>query len=291
MSFAANTRVRRAVSFARAIVRLYRDRDVPFMAGSIAYAAFISLLPAVLLMFMIASILGGETLQQYVLGLTRQYLTPTSQGVLQESITQVTEQVQVSVVALAALLWAVLKVFRTLDTAFSELYGVERTSSLLDQISDGLVVGIGMAVAILIMIVVGLVFALASSRLAPGVASRAGVSGALSGLPVVELLSLVALVVGLTLSFVPMYYVFPDVQVTVREVLPGAIVAAVGWTLLQGLFQLYISITSTSRLYGVIGGVILFITWLYFGAVILLLGVSTNVVLSGNHRPSSAVAS
>jgi membrane protein len=38
--------------------------------------------------------------------------------------------------------------------------------------------------------------------------------------------------------------------------------------------------TSASELYGVIGGVILFITWLYFGAVIILLGAATNVVLA-----------
>jgi membrane protein len=126
------------------------------------------------------------------------------------------------------------------------------------------------------MLAVGAVVALA-----PALSLEVG-----TDLPLVRTLSFVALVVGLTVAFLPMYYVFPDVPMTFGEALPGAAVAAVGWALLQGAFQVYVSMTSASRLYGVIGGVILFITWLYFGAVIVLLGGATNVVLSGR-EPSA----
>jgi membrane protein len=81
-----------------------------------------------------------------------------------------------------------------------------------------------------------------------------------------------------------MYYVFPDVDVTFREVLPGAALAAVGWALLQSAFQVYVSLSSASQVYGVIGGVLLFLAWLYFGAVVILLGGATNVVLAGRER-------
>jgi membrane protein len=37
--------------------------------------------------------------------------------------------------------------------------------------------------------------------------------------------------------------------------------------------------TSAGDLYGVLGGVFLLITWLYFGAIIILLGGATNVAL------------
>lgn len=36
------------VSFARNLVQFYRDRDVPLLAGSVAYSAFLSLVPLVL---------------------------------------------------------------------------------------------------------------------------------------------------------------------------------------------------------------------------------------------------
>jgi len=271
----ANTRpVNRAVSFTRQMVSLYRDRDISFMAGSIAYAAFVSLLPLILLVFVAATVIGGQALQQQVLTVTDQYLTPASQGVVEQSLDQSAGRVGVSVVGLLALLWAVLKVFRWLDTAFSELYDSDASPGIVDQITDGLVVLGAMTTAILAMLAVGAVVALEPSLL-PDIDTP---------LPTVRIVGFVALVVGLVVAFLPMYYVFPDRPMTLSKALPGTVVAALGWTLLQALFQAYVSMSSGAELYGVLGGVILLITWLYLAAVVVLLGVATNVVLSGRNR-------
>jgi len=80
-----------------------------------------------------------------------------------------------------------------------------------------------------------------------------------------------ALVPILVVACFPIYYLFPDTTLTVREALPGAVFAAVGWTLL----------TTGSQLYGVIGGVLLLVTWVYFAGQLLLVGASLNAVLSG----------
>ena len=274
MSLATTRPVSRAVSFTRQLVSLYRDRDVSFMAGSLAYAAFVSLLPLILLVFVAATVIGGQALQQQVLTVTDQYLTPASQGVVEQSLDQSAGRVGVSVVGLLALLWAVLKVFRWLDTAFSELYDSDASPDIVDQITDGLVVLGAMTTAILAMLAVGAVVALEPSLL-PDIDTP---------LPTVRIVGFVALVVGLVVAFLPMYYVFPDWPMTLSEALPGAVVAALGWTLLQALFQVYVSMSSGAKLYGVLGGVVLLITWLYLAAVVVLLGVATNVVLSGRNR-------
>ena len=277
MSLADRRSVGRALSFVRAVVRLYRERNIPFMAGSIAYAAFISLIPTVLLLLVAASVVGGEPLQAYVLDLTEQYLTPTSQGVLEQSIATAADQVGLSVLGGIALIWAVLKVFRSLDTAFAELYGAPSNPGIVDQVTDGFVVAAVMLTVVLTTVATATVLAAAS---AGSLSAIAGLPVA-SALPVVRAVGFVALVVGLVLAFLPIYYLFPDVPMRIREALPGAFVAALGWTALQALFQVYVAMSSASQLYGVVGAVILIITWLYFGAVVVLLGVATNVVLSG----------
>lgn len=264
----------RVFTVVRSIVSLYRDRDIPFLAGSVAYAAFVSVIPLVLLLLIAASVFGGEAFRQYVLDLTSQYLTPDATGVVEESITQAANQVGFSILGFVVLLWSVLKVFRTLDTAFSELYQATLHAGILEQIRDGIVVFGAMTAAILTMVALGAVAALAPN-LFGGIESR---------LPLVRVASFLALIVGLTVAFLPMYYVFPDVDVSFREVLPGAALAAVGWTLLQSAFQVYVSLSSASQVYGVIGGIIVFLTWLYFGAVVILLGGATNVVLAGRER-------
>jgi len=70
-------------------------------------------------------------------------------------------------------------------------------------------------------------------------------------------------------------------------ILPGTIVAAVGWALLNAGFGIYVAYSSTRDLYGVVGGVILLITFLYFGALVILIGAVTNVVLMGRRSSAS----
>jgi membrane protein len=254
----------------RAVLDELKEKNVSFMTGSIAYSAFVSLLPLVVLSLVVASALGGERLVNYVRSVTEGYLSPTGQSLLAESISQADAQTGVSVLGLVVLIWGVLRVFRSLDTAFSTIYETQRKNDLLDRFKDGLVVLLALGIALLSVLVMG--FAL---RLLPD-------------LPFPRVLSGLLLVVGLSIVFVPMYYVFPDVDLPLRNVIPGAVVAAVGWTILKAVFGIYVTYSSTQDLYGVIGAVILLITWLYLGALVILIGAVTNVVLMGGRSGVSA---
>ncbi|GAA0249459.1 YihY/virulence factor BrkB family protein [Haladaptatus pallidirubidus] len=106
-----------------------------------------------------------------------------------------------------------------------------------------------------------------------------------SAVPFIELLNPIVLVVALVISFFPMYYLFPSVETTPRGVLPGTVFAAVGWTALQGLFQIYVQVVGSSAS-GVLGAVLLLVTWLYFSGLVLLIGAVLNAVLS--HRTETA---
>jgi len=84
----------------------------------------------------------------------------------------------------------------------------------------------------------------------------------------------------LTVAFLPMYRQFPNPPIPIREAAPGAVFAGAGWTLLQAGFQIYAAGAGQYEAYGVIGGILLLVTWLYFAAVILILGAVTNAVLA-----------
>lgn len=266
MSWAYPRRVDDAISLVQTVFDEMRAKDVPFMAGSIAYSAFVSLLPLLLLALLVASVLGGELMVTYVMGITGAYLSPTGQSLLTNAITRAAGRTGLSIISVVVLVWGVLKVFRGLDTAFSTLYETHSDNDFLNQIQDGIIVLIAMGAALLAVIVAAAVFAL------------------FPRLPFMRVWNPLLLIVGLTIAFLPIYFVFPDTEVSVREVLPGAVVAAVGWTGLEAIFGLYVAYSSTAELYGVVGGVVLLITWLYFGALVLLIGAVTNVVLSGRAR-------
>lgn len=252
-----------AKPFARAVVDEIRTENVTFMAGSIAYQAFLSLLPLLILVFFVVSAVGDQQLATQVETQTNAFLPESAQTLLGNAIAGNAGSTGVSVIGIVTLLWGSLKIFRGLDMAFSEIYDSEAKNSFLDQVTDGLVVLVTIGVAIL----------------AAGAATT--IFAVFEDVPFIGLLSPLALVVALTIAFVPMYYFFPDIDVSVREVLPGVLVAAVGWTALQALFQIYVSFSSKTDAYGILGAIIILLTWLYFSGLILLLGAVVNAVLAG----------
>ncbi|WP_135820166.1 YihY/virulence factor BrkB family protein [Halostella litorea] len=265
-------RVRRTLAVAVAVVRVVRRKNVAFMAGSIAYNAFVSLLPLLLVLFLVVAAVGDAPLAAYVVELTEQYLTPNARNTLARSLTDRTGQAGLSAVSVVTLLWGTFKIFRGLDTAFAELYAPDADPSFVDQLRDGAVV------------LFSVLFAVAAA----GVAAAA--FALFPALPFVGVLNPVLLVVALVLAFFPLYYVFPNADVTPREVLPGTVVAAVGWAALEAVFQVYAAAASTYEVYGTIGAVLLLLTWLYFGGLVLLVGVVVNVVLADRTETGTDVA-
>lgn len=247
----------------RSIYRETRRENVSLLATSIAYSAFVSLLPLLALLLVVTAAIGRETLAEQVVELTRGLLAPTAQGMLADALANASARAGASLVGVVTLLWGTLKLFRGLDTAFSEIYDTERTSTFVDQLKDSVVVLSALAFAIVMAVVAGGAFVVFEEH------------------PLVGLVNPVLLVVGLSITFFPIYYVFPDRHLSVGEVLPGVALAAVGWAALEALFQVYVSFSAKEEIYGLLGGVLLLLTWLYLSGFLLLLGGVVNAVLAG----------
>ena len=254
-----------------AVVREVRAENVTFMAGSIAYHAFVSLLPFLLLVLWVVSAAGDEELARQLLEAVAGYLTPETVNLLVEAAFGATGDARLSVVGVVVLVWGTLRIFRGLDQAFSDIYESESTNSFLDQVRDGVVVfgAIGLALSVI---------------------SVADVFVPLPSFGPFQVLAGSALsVVAVAVALLPMYYVFPDVDVSIREVVPGAVVGAVGWTALSAVFRYYVGISSATS-YGIVGVVILLVTWLYFGGLVLLVGAAVNAVLAGRSEDVADIA-
>ena len=255
----------------RQVVDVARDRNVMFLAASVAYYAFVSLIPLALLVLVLGSLLAGQAFAELIVRQVQSSLSASGQRVLQQALTSSTGRTGAGIVGVVTVAWSALKLFRGLDIAFSEAYGTERDPSLVEQIVDGAVT-------------VGLVVVAAGFVVAVGYVLRNPSLG-----PTVPLRSLVGnlvLVAGLVVAFLPLYYVMPPVDMTVKEALPGAVVAAVGWVLLHALFQFYLAHAGQYRAYGVLGAVLLLLTWFYFAGAVVLVGAVVNSVLGGRIRLS-----
>lgn len=240
-----------------------RDRNITMLAASFAYYAFVSIIPLLTLVVVLGSFLGGEAFVQFVVARVESLLSQSGARIVRRALTAGTGRAGAGIVSFVFLLWSALKVFRGLDIAFAELYEAGEDPSLTDQIRDGLVVIAAIVVGVALMVAIGVLLGLES----------------LVSIPFLNVLGGLALLVGLTVVFLPLYYFLPPIQMTARGALPGAVIAAVSWLVMQYLFQAYLSGSSKYQAYGVLGAVLLFVTYLYFAGIVILLGATVNYVL------------
>jgi membrane protein len=249
----------RLFSIAKAILHELRTEKISFLAGSIAYHAFVSLLPLLLLMLVVISAVGNQNLRASFISLVGAVLTANAGDILIQELRNASTGV--SLLGLVLLLWGTLRIFRGLDTAFSDIYESESQNTIADQFIDGVLV-------------------FATFGLAIGVTW--GINTLLLGFgssPFLWVLRRIVLIAGLSVTLFPIYYVFPDIDLTVREVIPGILVAAVGLMAFESLFRFYTQFRSPDG-GSAIAGILLLVTWLYFGGLVLLLGAVVNAVLA-----------
>ena len=249
-------------STARSLVAIARTEQLGFMAAAIAYYAFVSLVPLLLVTVAVASTVAGPAFAADVLAVAGGVLSPGAVDLLRNSLVDGAGRSGATVAGLAVLLWGGLRVFRGLDVAFARIYRVDAHRSFLTNVRDAAV-------------------ALAAIGLAVGAVVAVTALLPLAGFSPGNPLQTLWLGVTLPVVFLPLYYVFPDCSVTVREVVPGAVLAGVGWALLGFLFGIYAGAADNFQLYGLLGGVLLALTWFYLGGLVLLSGATLNTVLAG----------
>lgn len=247
----------RVEELVRAIVHEARVEKLTFMAGAIAYHAFLSILPLILLVLTVVQRTQNVPIRDSVVGVVTSVLTEESSQLIQQGLTEA--DASVSVLGLAVLVWGALRIFRGLDTAFSDIYETSASNTFVDQLGDGL----------LMLVTVGL--ALVSVSLVGNLVSVDG--GGVVG----SLLRAVTTSIGLFVVFYPMYYVFPDTDVTAVEVVPGTAFTAVGLTVAQALFTAFKSGSAGSN---VVASILLLLSWLYVIGLIVLLGAVISAVFS-----------
>ena len=244
---------------AREVVEAAYENHLPFMSASVAYYAAVSIVPLLAVALVVLSVFGATDL---LVDALRSSLSGGARDALSRALSVRRGRAAAGVIGFLVALWSAIKVFRALSHAFDELYGISSSRTFVDHVWRSLLV-LGVLLGSLVLLS----------------AVSVGLSFGRFGVPYPTLVgNLVALVV-LALALVPVYYVLPPVPVKLRHTVPGALLCAVGWVLLQIAFFYYAGSAVSYAAYGLLGAVLLFVTSLYFGAIVLLAGVVVNVVV------------
>ena len=246
----------------------FLNHDALQTAGSMAYFAVLSLFQLLVLGVVVGSYVVGE-------GEARQFVVDQVQAgspLDAETVGGIIDSViesrgAMSIISIGFLLWSALGIFSALSNGISRVFeNAPKRPFLKDKLVGLLLMGLTglLAIASLVIgIVTGILQDVASEMIAdlPG------------GGTAIWLIGLLAPLLLIFLAFWVIYKVVPNRPVGWGEVLPGAIVAAVLWTILRFGFTWYAtSVANYDSAFGPLSTGITLLVFLYFASVIVLLG-------------------
>jgi membrane protein len=250
----------------RPLAKFFRDRG-PHLAAMIAYFALLSFVPLTFLALSLLGLTGRADESSYLVTELKRIFPDTSVSGIVSAVRAVQRNAAtLGIIGGIALIWTSISFFSVLESAFNIVYGRPNRSFL-----RGKAIAVVMMVALLVTLFVGL---LAGSigfdllkRYAPGFVGNGVVAYALS------LLVSLAAVFGFLAA---VYYLLTNVKLDFRDVLPGALVAAV---LLEASFQvlpIYVRLAEISIALKAFGGPALLLVWLYVMANAIVFGAEVN---------------
>ena len=109
-------------------------------------------------------------------------------------------------------------------------------------------------------------------------------------LKLLQLLSwpLALVIVTTTVAFI--YRFGPSRWPPGKPILPGAVLAAVSWVIVSGLFRHYVAhFSNYNKIYGAVGAVIILQLWLYISSLVLLLGDQLNFTVGEEMQQTQSI--
>lgn len=261
------------LEFFKALKNEWSRDKVSDTAGALTFFGVLALFPFLLFLVSLASVIidpaQAETLIQQLSKVAPKEVV----SILGDRIHALAENNSVGLLTVGGLgaVWAASGGVVALMSALNTTYGVKESRPFWKVRGIALLTTLGAAIVSII--------AAALAVAAPAVADKLGEPFG-------------TLLVWLRLPFAGMmmmlvwallYYALPDVKQNFKFITPGSVVGVVIWVLASWGFSKYVANFGKYDVnYGAIGGVIVFLLWMWITSQVILLGAEINAILE--HR-------
>lgn len=178
------------------------------------------------------------------------------------------------ITAAALALYGGSRAVACLSDAVNRSYHLEKKRSVILQT----LINFAFSALFLLALVFTLVVIVSTPEVLDFLQRAFGIDGL--GVTIYFYLRFILILVVFLFLLVILYSVVPNRRVRLRQALPGAAAASVGWVAVSMAFSLYVgSISRYSLLYGTIGAVVVLMLWLYFTGVVLAAGSEFNYMV------------
>jgi membrane protein len=268
------------VQFFKLTFKEVGEDHVMAFAGNLTYKALFAIFPFFTFLLSLLGLFNATKLVNTMIdnlsGVMPQSATRLIEGQLL-SITQSQAESAFTVGAIISILlalWGVSGAFRSVMEAMNVMYEVEEDRPFWKMY--GISIFISLAVILLLLIALALV--VFGSTVGGGLAEVVGLGSVFQTVWGIVQWPILALVV--LFAFALVYYFAPAARQKWRWISPGSVLAFVFWLVFSLLFSLYVgTFGSYNETYGSLAGVVIFMLYIYYSAVIMLVGAEMNQVI------------
>lgn len=247
-------------------------------AAALTYYGVLSIFPALLALVSILGLVGASATQPLV-----DNLTSVAPGPAKDIVTSALQGLQdsggtagtVFVIGLVGALWSASGFVSAFMRASNVVYDVEEGRPLWKTLP----IRVAVTVVTLVLLAASAVAVAVTGPLARQIGDLVGVGS--TAVTVWDIAKWPVLVLVVAFLFAILYWASPNVEhPRLRWVTPGGLIAVVLWLVASALFALYVAnFGSYNKTYGALGGVIVFLVWLWLSNLVLLLGAEINAEL------------
>ncbi|MBA2568773.1 MAG: YihY/virulence factor BrkB family protein [Actinobacteria bacterium] len=258
--------------------KFFADRGT-HLAAMIAYFALLSFVPLLFLALAMLGLFGRADESSFLVTELNKTFPETSV----DSIVGVIEEIQdnattLGIIGGVALFWTSLSLFSVLESAINIVYGRPNRSFLHGKVlSFGFL--IGSLFTLFVGLLVGSIGALVLERFAGDV---------LGNTYVALVLTIVVSTFSVFVFLFSVYYLLTNEKLTVREVLPGAIVATVALETSFQILPLYLWLSKDVIALQAFGAPAVLLVWLYLISNVIVFGAEINWWVARRRQPVEA---
>jgi membrane protein len=266
----------------KTIVTKWLDADPFQSAAALSYYTLFSLAPLLIISIAVAGfVFGHEAAHNQIVmtiqGLVGRESAEAVQAMIQSASNRPESGMLSSLIGGIVLLFGAGGVVGQLQTSLNAIWGVKTQSdSGVHEFIRKRFISFAMVLAVGFLLLVSL----AISALISGVAQFMG--GLIGEAALIAHVLDIFLSFGfITLLFATIYKLLPDVQIQWNDVLIGAAMTSILFTIGKSLIGFYLGSSAITSIYGAAGSIITVLLWVYYSALIFLLGAEFTQVYAG----------
>ena len=258
-------------------VREFKEDFLQDRAAALTYYSIQSIFPALLVLVSLLGLIGKSATQPLITNLAAAAPSSVRQIIL-NAVTRLQHQ------HAAAGLLAIVAILVGLWSASGYVAAFMRASNAIYDVPEGRPVWKTMPIryvttlVLIVLLAASALIVVVTGSLARHVGQVLGVGS--TAVTVWDIAKWPVLLIIFSVMLAILYWASPNARQSFQWVSPGGLLAVILWLLASGVFALYVgNFAHYNKVYGSLGGIIIFLIWMWISNIAILFGAEFNAEL------------